>query len=171
MTAAANVVHVAGAAGRLPLGMIPPEIPPYQMAPAVPIIPSRPNRGPKSGPLMKGSFLLGNCEPHAPGTLPTSFRLPVRDHSMVPLLEVGDDAIFSTELVPSEGDCVLIGTIFGPDIRQYHQVSDVEWAGCALHPEYEHIRSAEEPMWIMAVLVGVCPSGGAPADADHEVQS
>ncbi len=175
MIAATTVVEArrgAGAARGLPPGMLPPEIPPYEMTVerAVPIIPSRPNRGPKSGPLKKDGFLLG-CHKPQPGKLPTSFRLPVRDHSMEPLLSLGDEAIFSTELVPSEGDCVLVGTIFGPDIRQYHQVSAVEWAGCALHPEYEHIRSVEESMWIMAVLVGVLPGEAATADISGEEQS
>jgi hypothetical protein len=160
MTATATVVEsspAAACAGRLVPGMRIPEIPPYEMSPPIPTIPTRLNRGPKSGPLKKDGFLLG-CHKPQPGKLPESFRLAVRDHAMVPMLEMGEDMIFSTELTPSEGDCVLIGTIFGPDVRQYHLISETEWAGCALHPEYEHIRSIEEPMWIMAVLIGVCPS-------------
>jgi hypothetical protein len=146
-----------------------PEIPPYQMSEPIATIPSRPNRGPKTGPMKSDGFLLGCHKPHPPGKLPMSFRLPVRDHSMEPLLSLGEDAIFSAEVAPSDGDCVLVGTIFGPDIRQYHQVSNTEWAGCALHPEYEHIRSVEEPMWIMAVLIGVCPSECASIYEGEEV--
>jgi hypothetical protein len=164
MTASATVVQTARA---LPLGMLPPEIPPYQMTARVPIIPTRPNRGPKSGPLKSSGFLMGDQTPLPPGRLPVSFTLPARDHSMEPLLSKGDGAIFSTELVPAEGDCVLIGTTFGPDIRQYHQVSDTEWAGCALHSEYEHIRSVEEPMWIMAVLIGIQPGEELTVEGDH----
>ena len=174
MIAAITVVEArrgARANRGLPPGMLVPEIPPYEMTieRAVPVIPSRPNRGPKSGPLKKGGFLLG-CHKPQPDKLPTSFRLAVRDHAMVPMLEMGEDMIFSTELVPSEGDCVLIGTIFGPDVRQYHQVSETEWAGCALHAEYEHIRSIEEPMWIMAVLVGTYPSDARDESSLHEEQ-
>jgi len=164
MTATATVVQTARA---LPPGMLPPEIPPFKMSEPVPLIPTRPNRGPKTGPLKSSGFLMGDQKPLPPGKLPVSFTLPARDHSMEPLLSKGDGAIFTTELVPAEGDCVLIGTTFGPDIRQYHQVSDTEWAGCALHPEYEHIRSVEGPMWIMAVLIGVLPAAVMAMEVGH----
>lgn len=98
---------------------------------------------------------MGNCEPHLPGTLPNVFALSVRDHSMAPMLAPGELAHFSTVVVAEPGDCILIGTTFGPDIRQYASISHSEWAGCPLHAEYEPILSTEEPAWIIAVLVGV----------------
>lgn len=150
-----TVVHPASPAPcPLPLGMRVPEIPPFKLMPAIPFIPSRPNRGPKTGPLKSEGFLLGNCRPATPGQLPKLFALPVRDYAMAPMLMPGELAHFSTEETPEPGDCVLVGTTFGPDIRQYDLISDTEWAGCALHPEYEHILSTEEPMWVIGVLVG-----------------
>lgn len=121
---------------------------------AIPCIPTRLPRGPSP----KGGFLLGNHRPHPPGTLPTQFRLPVKDAGMEPMLSVGEDAVFCALTKPEPGSCVLMGTEFGPEIRQYEPGPDGQWAGCALNPEYEPILSSEERCWVMAVLVGVLPA-------------
>lgn len=114
------------------------------------------------GPSPNGGFLLGGQQPHLPGTLPAQFRLPVKDAGMEPMLSVGEDAVFCTLTKPEPGFCVLIGTDFGPEIRQFEPLSDGHWVGCALDPEYEPILSSEERCWVMAVLVGVLPGTEVP---------
>lgn len=120
---------------------------------AIPRIPTRAPRGPSP----KGGFLLGNHSPLPPGSLPNQFLLPVRDAGMEPMLSCGEDAVFCTLTTPEPGSCVLMGTVFGPEIRQYEPLPDGTWAGCALNPEYEPILSREERCWVIAVLIGVHP--------------
>ncbi|MBP6901049.1 MAG: S24 family peptidase [Burkholderiaceae bacterium] len=76
---------------------------------------------------------------------------------MEPMLSLGDYAVFCTLTKPEPGSCVLISTDFGPEIRQFEPLSDGQWAGCALNPEYEPVLSSEERCWVIAVLVGVLP--------------
>jgi hypothetical protein len=155
MNASTTVVHpeMPDAMGPLPGSIQVPDIPGYKVMPAATLMPTRPNRGPKTGPLATGGFLIGSYQPHPPGTLPAVFALPVRDHAMQPLLEPGELAVFATDRVPEAGDCVLIGTTFGPEIRRYEPISETEWAGRAMHSEFEDIISADEPAWVIAVLV------------------
>lgn len=120
-------------------------------------IPRIPTRRPR-GPSPNGGFLMGNHKPHPPGVLPAQFRLPVKDAGMEPMLSVGEDAVFCTLTAPEAGCCVLMGTTFGPEIRQYEPLPDGHWAGCPLNSEYEPILSSEEQCWVMAVLIGVLPA-------------
>lgn len=126
----------------------------------IPRIPTRPPRGPSPN----GGFLMGAHKPHPPGTLPPQFRLPVRDAAMEPMLARGEDAVFCTLSKPEPGSCVLVGTTFGPEIRQYEPLQDGHWAGCPLNAEYEPILSSDEQCWVMAVLVGVLPA----AEVTHD---
>lgn len=121
---------------------------------SLPRIPTRPPRGPAP----KGAFLLGNHKPHPPGTLPPKFSLAVRDAAMAPMLSLGEDAIFCTLMKPEPGSCVLVGTTFGPEIRQFEPLEDGHLGFFPLNEEYEPILSNNEQCWVLAVLVGALPA-------------
>lgn len=127
---------------------------------SLPRIPTRPPRGPAPN----GAFLLGNHKPHPPGTLPPRFGLAVKDAAMAPMLSPGEGVVFCTQTKPEPGSCVLVGTTFGPEIRQYEPLQDGHWAGCPLNGEYEPILSSDEQCWVLAVLVGLHPT----AEVSHD---
>lgn len=114
---------------------------------------------PPRGPSPNGGFLIGWCPPYKRPKLPDVFALSVKDSGMAPMLNVGEEGIFTTEAAivsaPEPGACILVGTIFGPEIRQFEPMGEGHWAACALNSEYEDIRTTEEAAWVIAVLVGV----------------
>ena len=119
----------------------------------VPRISTRRARGPLTD---EGrGFLMAIYKPHPKGALAKEFFLPVRNDAMRPMLGPGDRVLFSTRVEPSPGDCVLVGTEFGPDIRMYEQASKRRWVGHALNDDYEPISTADERAWVIAVLVGI----------------
>lgn len=119
----------------------------------IPSIPTRPARNRQARE--QGAFLLGTFKPLPPGKLPPEFLLPVKDLALSPLLNPGDEVALRLGGTPAQGDVVLIGTIFGPELRQYEPLASGGWAGRALHPDYEDVCTSDEQCWIEAVMFGV----------------
>lgn len=126
-----------------------------------PLIPTRPARDREARE--QGAFLLGTCKRLPPGKLPPEFLLPVRDFALSPLLNPGDEVALRIGGTPQQGDVVLVGTIFGPELRQYEPAPEGGWIGRALHPDYEDVRTAEEACWIEAVAFDMVRATSAAA--------
>ena len=119
----------------------------------IPFIRSRSPRGPNP----KGAILLATYEPRPRGDLPERYALKVKDDAMAPMAQCGDVIWVSSALDPEPGHCVVIGTDFGGELRQFEPRDNAPPLYCALNPEYEDVDAAAERVWICGVVVGVVP--------------
>lgn len=120
----------------------------------VPFIRTRSPRGPHP----EGQILMATYQPRPRSELPERFALQVRDDAMVPLARSGDLIWVSSVLEPEPGHCVVIGTDFGGELRQFEPRQDAPPMFCALNPEYEHVDATAERVWVTGVVIAVVPA-------------